>query len=57
MTRRKFEVPHGIFWPAMGFFAGLLAHHRPQPHHSGATLHPSVAAVIVKEWLTPRIDL
>jgi hypothetical protein len=26
MMRRKFEVPHGIFWPAMGFVAGLFAH-------------------------------
>jgi hypothetical protein len=26
MTRRKFEVPHGIFWPAIGLFAGLFAH-------------------------------
>jgi hypothetical protein len=26
MTRRKFEVPHEIFWPAIGLFAGLFAH-------------------------------
>jgi hypothetical protein len=26
MTRRKFEVPHGIFWPAIELFAGLFAH-------------------------------
>jgi hypothetical protein len=28
MTRLKFEVPHGIFWPAIELFAGLFAHLR-----------------------------
>ncbi len=57
MTRRKFEVPHGIFWPAMRFFRGAFcaSMNRSRPI-SGATLHPSVAAVIVKEWLTFRTD-
>ncbi|CAN5222126.1 hypothetical protein BH10PSE10_BH10PSE10_13430 [soil metagenome] len=53
MTRRKFEVPHGIFWPAMRVFAHQSNRSRPI---SGATLHPSVAALIVKEWLTPKIE-
>jgi hypothetical protein len=53
ITRRKFEVPHGILWPAIGLFAGLFAHqwNRSRPV-SGATLHPSLAAFIVKEVLT-----
>ena len=37
------------------FSRGFLRIEGPQPHPSGATLHPSLAAVIVKEWLTQRI--
>lgn len=39
-----------------GFSRDFLRINEPGRAICGATLHPSVAAVIVKEWLTDRID-
>jgi hypothetical protein len=39
MTRRKFEVPHGIFWPAIELFAGLFAHLKDHSRAHSARLH------------------
>jgi hypothetical protein len=38
-----------------GFSRDFLRINEPGRAISGATLHPSVAAVIVKEWLTPKV--
>ncbi len=56
MTRLRLDGPQDILWPDIGLFAGICALMEPQRSwffaDSVATLRPSVAAFIVKEWLT-----